>query len=176
MGFPMLSSGLQLENQGSMSISPSIVSVSMLSSTDKWLRHSVAKSSHTASILGAISALFCAGAAFGMYISRANDHYSGSIFDLQGLFRENKTPISFGLSQELGSCYGENADSEMIVGAVVQGYTGDWLGRVKALQIGAVISIIGTAVVAGSVNIPQLFVFRFITGLGVGQLLALVPL
>ena len=64
----------------------------------------------------------------------------------------------------------------MIVGAVVQGYTGDWLGRVKALQIGAVISIIGTAVVAGSVNIPQLFVFRFITGLGVGQLLALVPL
>ena len=38
------------------------------------------------------------------------------------------------------------------------------------------VSLIGTAVVAGSVNIPMLFVFRFITGLGVGQLLALVPL
>ncbi len=87
-----------------------------------------------------------------------------------------KTPIPFGLSQDLGSCSGKNANSEMIVGAVVQGFTSDWLGRVKALQIGAVISIIGTAVVAGSVNIPQLFVFRFITGLGVGQLLALVPL
>ena len=70
----------------------------------------------------------------------------------------------------------KHADSEIVIGAVVQGFTGDWLGRVKALQIGAVISIIGTAVVAGSVNIPQLFVFRFITGLGVGQLLALVPL
>lgn len=34
----------------------------------------------------------------------------------------------------------------------------------------------GTTVVAGAVNIPMLFVFRFITGLGVGQLLALVPL
>ena len=86
------------------------------------------------------------------------------------------SPIPFGLSQDLGSCYGKHADSEIVAGAVVQGFTGDWLGRVKALQIGAVISIIGTAVVAGSVNIPQLFVFRFITGLGVGQLLALVPL
>lgn len=89
------------------------------------LRFFAAKSDHTASILGGISALFCAGAAFG---------------------------------------------------AVDQGFTGDWVGRVKALQIGANISVIGTAVIAGSVNIPQLFVFRFITGLGVGQSSTLVPL
>lgn len=98
----MLSSGLQLENQVSTSILPSIVSVSMLSSTDKWLRHSVAKSSHTASILGAISALFCAGAAFGMYISRANGHSSGPIFDLQGLFREKKNSNTLWTVSRLG--------------------------------------------------------------------------
>lgn len=79
------------------------------------LNTSTAKSSKTASILGAISALFCAGAAFG---------------------------------------------------AVVQGYTSDWLGRRKSLGVAGVISLLGTAVVAGSVNIPMLFVFRFITGLG----------
>lgn len=50
------------------------------------------------------------------------------------------------------------------------------MGRRKALFAAGVVSVIGTAVVAGSVNLPQLFVFRFVTGLGVGQLLALVPL
>ena len=89
------------------------------------LRFLAAKSDHTASILGAISALFCAGAGFG---------------------------------------------------AFVQGFTGDWSGQLKVLHIGANISVNGTVVVAGSVNIPQLFVFRFITGLGVGQSLTLVPL
>lgn len=84
-----------------------------------------AASARTASILGAISALFCAGAAFG---------------------------------------------------AVIQGVTSDLLGRRPSLMIGGSISVIGTAVVAGSVNLPMLFVFRFVTGLGVGQLLALVPL
>lgn len=78
-------------------------------------RYLAAKSSHTASILGAIAALFCAGAA---------------------------------------------------IGTVIQGYTGDWLGRRKALAIAGSISLLGTAVVAGSVNLPMLFVFRFISGLG----------
>ncbi|EXJ82873.1 hypothetical protein A1O3_06689 [Capronia epimyces CBS 606.96] len=82
-------------------------------------------SDHTASIIGAISALFCAGAAFG---------------------------------------------------AILQGWTSDKYGRRPSLAIGGAISIVGTAVVAGSWNMPMLFVFRFVTGLGVGQLLALVPI
>ncbi|KAK5226846.1 hypothetical protein LTR47_004379 [Exophiala xenobiotica] len=82
-------------------------------------------SSKTASILGAISALFCAGAAFG---------------------------------------------------AVLQGWTSDRFGRRISLAIGGAIAVVGTTVVAAAWNIPMLFVFRFITGLGVGQLLALVPL
>jgi MFS family permease len=86
---------------------------------------STATSSKTASILGAISALFCAGAAFG---------------------------------------------------AVLQGWTSDRFGRRISLAIGGAIAVVGTTVVAAAWNIPMLFVFRFITGLGVGQLLALVPL
>ncbi|OAL22035.1 hypothetical protein AYO20_11271 [Fonsecaea nubica] len=82
-------------------------------------------SDYTATLIGAISGLFCAGAAFG---------------------------------------------------AIIQSYTSDKYGRRKALAFGGAISVVGSAVVAGSINIPMLFVFRFITGLGVGQLLALVPL
>lgn len=96
----------------------------------RWVVHptntrSAATSPTTASIIGAISALFCAGAAFG---------------------------------------------------ALIQGYTSDKYGRRPALVTGGIVSVVGTAIVAGSVNMPMLFVFRFITGLGVGQLLALVPL
>lgn len=111
--------GLRSASQASTCISTWIVSLHAVSRTLTWLkvfnRRRTAKSSRTASILGAIAALFCAGAA---------------------------------------------------IGTVVQGYTGDWLGRRKALAIAGAISLLGTAVVAGSVNLPMLFVFRFISGLG----------
>ena len=61
-------------------------------------------------------------------------------------------------------------------GAVLQGWTSDLLGRRIAIAIGGIISLFGTALVAGSVNIPMLMVFRFVSGFGVGQLLCLVPL
>lgn len=47
--------------------------------------------------------------------------------------------------------------------------TADWLGRRKAIFIGAVISVIGGALQAGSVNIVEYIVMRFITGLGIGM-------
>lgn len=87
--------------------------------------YSVAESQEAAHIIGAISALFCAGAAFG---------------------------------------------------AIIQGWSSDRLGRRNALALGGAIALLGTILVACSVNLPMLFVFRFITGLGLGQLLALVPL
>ncbi|KAH8700743.1 general substrate transporter [Talaromyces proteolyticus] len=52
----------------------------------------------------------------------------------------------------------------------------DMLGRKKAIFIAALVSLIGGALQAGSVHIAMYLVFRFITGLGVGALLALVPL
>jgi MFS family permease len=61
-------------------------------------------------------------------------------------------------------------------GAIIQGWTSDFLGRRKALAIGGLVSLFGTTLVAASVNIPMLMVFRFVSGLGVGQLLCLVPL
>ncbi|KAI1610532.1 MFS transporter [Exophiala viscosa] len=52
----------------------------------------------------------------------------------------------------------------------------DWLGRRKALLLYAIITIIGGALQAGSVNIGMYIAMRFITGFGIGALVALVPL
>ena len=82
-------------------------------------------SSYTASIVGAVSSLFAAGAA---------------------------------------------------AGAIIQGFTGDALGRKKAIVMSALFCILGGALTAGSVNIAMLIVSRFIQGLGLGQSVTLVSL
>jgi MFS family permease len=57
-----------------------------------------------------------------------------------------------------------------LVGALSCTETADWLGRRKALFIGAIASLIGGALQAGSVNIAMYIVMRFITGFGIGML------
>jgi MFS family permease len=52
----------------------------------------------------------------------------------------------------------------------------DWIGRRGALGVSAAIALVGSALVAGSVNIAMLFVMRVLQGIGLGMLLALVPL
>lgn len=61
------------------------------------------------------------------------------------------------------------------VGALISGFLTDWLGRKRAIQIGAVIWIIGSVIVCSSQNIGQLVVGRFINGLSVGIESAQVP-
>ncbi|OJJ42420.1 hypothetical protein ASPZODRAFT_76938 [Penicilliopsis zonata CBS 506.65] len=52
----------------------------------------------------------------------------------------------------------------------------DWLGRRRALLITALVTLVGGALQAGSVNIAMFLVFRFVTGLGIGSIVTLVPL
>jgi MFS family permease len=61
-------------------------------------------------------------------------------------------------------------------GSIIQGWVGDWLGRKKTIFIGSLITAICAAIVAGSVNIPMLIVFRFLEGIGLGGTLCQVPL
>jgi MFS family permease len=46
----------------------------------------------------------------------------------------------------------------------------DRLGRKMAILVACLVTIVGGALQAGSVNIAMYLVFRFITGLGVGKL------
>lgn len=54
-------------------------------------------------------------------------------------------------------------------------YTGDKLGRIRTMQLGAFVDILGTIVQASSFSLPQLIVGRFVTGLGLGTLSATAP-
>jgi MFS family permease len=54
-------------------------------------------------------------------------------------------------------------------------YTGDRLGRIKTMQLGALVDILGTIIQASSFSLPQLVVGRFVTGLGLGTLSATAP-
>jgi MFS family permease len=61
-------------------------------------------------------------------------------------------------------------------GVISQGWIGDWLGRKKAFVLASTLSVVGGALTAGSVAVGMIVAMRFIQGLGLGQLIALVPL
>ncbi|KAI5861214.1 general substrate transporter [Durotheca rogersii] len=61
------------------------------------------------------------------------------------------------------------------LGALISGFLSDIFGRKKAIQIGAVIWVIGSILVCASQNIPMLIVGRIINGLSVGICSAQVP-
>ena len=52
----------------------------------------------------------------------------------------------------------------------------EYFGRKKSIQIGYIISIVGAAIMTGSVNIVMFIVSRFIMEFGIGVLVTLVPL
>ncbi|KAI1627054.1 general substrate transporter [Exophiala viscosa] len=62
------------------------------------------------------------------------------------------------------------------LGSLGQSFLADWLGRKKALYVAAILALIGSALVAGSVKIGMLIAVRVVQGGGQGMLLALVPL
>ncbi|EXJ84067.1 hypothetical protein A1O3_04734 [Capronia epimyces CBS 606.96] len=61
-------------------------------------------------------------------------------------------------------------------GAIFQGWLADWIGRKNSFAVAALSSLVGSALFAGSVDVPMLVVCRFINGFGLGILLSLVPL
>ena len=64
----------------------------------------------------------------------------------------------------------------LAIGSIVQGWATDWLGRKKALAVAGIFSLIGAALVAGSVTISMLIVVRLLQGFGLGMLICLIPL
>lgn len=63
-----------------------------------------------------------------------------------------------------------------ILGALSVSYLADKLGRRKSVFVGAVISCLGCALQGGAVNIPMIIAGRFIAGISVGLLSAIVPM
>ncbi|CAK7228951.1 hypothetical protein SCUCBS95973_007056 [Sporothrix curviconia] len=61
-------------------------------------------------------------------------------------------------------------------GALSIAWLPDWMGRKKAIQLAATVSLIGGALVAGCATIPMLVVVRLIQGIGVGQCITITPI
>jgi MFS family permease len=59
-------------------------------------------------------------------------------------------------------------------GCVFNMWSCEVLGRKRSIQLGCVISIVGAAIMTGSIDIPMFIVARFIMGFGIGILVTLV--
>jgi MFS family permease len=64
----------------------------------------------------------------------------------------------------------------LAVGALAQGWLVDVIGRKKAFYIAAVSSLVGAALITGSMAIGMLIAVRLLHGFGLGMLICLVPL
>ncbi|PLN80732.1 putative MFS monosaccharide transporter [Aspergillus taichungensis] len=62
-----------------------------------------------------------------------------------------------------------------LCGALLGGWTGDWIGRIKTIAIGAAWAILGAALQCSAQNHDWMICSRFINGIGTGILNAIVP-
>ncbi|PKY06612.1 putative MFS monosaccharide transporter [Aspergillus campestris IBT 28561] len=62
-----------------------------------------------------------------------------------------------------------------LCGAFLGGWTGDWIGRIKTIAIGAAWAILGAALQCSAQNHEWMICSRFINGIGTGILNAIVP-
>lgn len=63
-----------------------------------------------------------------------------------------------------------------LFGALISSITADLIGRKRAVFAACVTSCAGGALQSGSVNIGMYIFMRFLTGVGVGMILVLIPL
>lgn len=61
-------------------------------------------------------------------------------------------------------------------GCVFNGWSSEYFGRKRSIQIGCVISIVGATIMTASVDVGMFIASRFVMGWGIGVLVTLVPL
>ncbi|CEG64794.1 hypothetical protein RMATCC62417_01707 [Rhizopus microsporus] len=62
-----------------------------------------------------------------------------------------------------------------LIGALMGGWIGDKIGRIKTVVLGSAIGIVGAALQTSAMNVPWMICSRIITGIGTGHLNAIVP-
>ncbi|ORY95959.1 general substrate transporter [Syncephalastrum racemosum] len=62
-----------------------------------------------------------------------------------------------------------------LVGALLGGWIGDKIGRIKTVVVGCIFAVFGAALQTGAQNVAWMICARIITGVGTGHLNAIVP-
>ncbi|KAI9491200.1 general substrate transporter [Zychaea mexicana] len=62
-----------------------------------------------------------------------------------------------------------------LIGALMGGYVGDKIGRIKCVVVGCIFAVFGAALQTAATNVPWMICSRIITGIGTGHLNAIVP-
>jgi MFS family permease len=75
----------------------------------------------------------------------------------------------------IGALNGVNS-AGAIGGCIFQGWSSDYYGRKRTMQIGCCVLIVGGALCSGAVDMAMFLVGRFIAGLGAGVLACVVPI
>lgn len=78
-------------------------------------------------------------------------------------------------AQLIGAFNGVNSAGSALA-APFTAWTANKIGRLRTIELGALITIIGGALCGGSVNIAMFLVARFIAGWGVGTLITAIPM
>lgn len=69
----------------------------------------------------------------------------------------------------IGAMNGVNSAGSAL-GAILISWAADKYGRLRSIQTGAAVMILGAALCAGSVDVPMFLVARVVAGFGIGML------
>ncbi|KAL0944927.1 hexose carrier protein [Colletotrichum truncatum] len=115
-----------------------------------------------------LSALFIA---IGGFLFGYDSGIIGSVISLPTFKERFSTPDANTVGGIVSSFQGG-----AILGTIINMIGADWAGRRNTIFAGSVVSTLGCAIQAGSINIPMLIVGRFIAGVAVGMLTATIPM
>ncbi|RDW59195.1 hypothetical protein BP5796_12119 [Coleophoma crateriformis] len=82
----------------------------------------------------------------------------------------------YGKTASLLSAYNGVNSAGAIIGAGFTAWFANYAGRLRSIQLGTLISIIGAALSGGSVNVAMFIVARTIAGFGIGMLITIIPI
>ncbi|KAJ5398588.1 hypothetical protein N7465_009077 [Penicillium sp. CMV-2018d] len=116
--------------------------------------------------------------ALGSFTYGFNNSVIGSVLGLNSFFGY------FGLSSNSGDSHSNSiigASSGLFagggaIGALALAWLADRTGRVRSMQVTCIICIISGAIQGGSIHIAMFLIGRFLSGIGVGLMVTLVPI
>ncbi|WWC71107.1 uncharacterized protein I206_105060 [Kwoniella pini CBS 10737] len=122
------------------------------------------------------SIIFCLFAAFGGWLFGYDIGYISGCLIMPDFIHQIQGPDATAITSHNQSIITSLLSAGTFFGAILQAFTSDRLGRKGSILFWSVIFTIGVVVQVSTFGLAQLTAGRFVAGLGVGALSAIVPL